>query len=440
MDVGGSAASCSGTPAASGPLYITVQFEDGPASGLLAEVSEDDYCEPRYWRFEEIHLRRPLAKVLYNDGDVSFVRDWPVALEGELLDQDGDEHRYLREEQAQPVQESVVDANLSSAIPGSRPAPGGYGRCVVALDSEAASLTSPPAEKIGRRKRAAEADWTPASVKRSTPRASTSSSLGKRPRRDVVADAPKISEATIAPEASCSPPASSAPQASSVPEASSNPEASSTPEASSAPQASSGPRRCSITIERAKSGRASCRSCGQGIERDAVRCGVEVYAGGRLTMQWAHAECFREKINAERVTARRGKCKGSGEPFAVGDVRVGFELGSSKTWWCLREAATWTQRLVAEEGRRISAIASSDDLGDEQCAAVLAQLNGDTSALEAGEGIATLPAESSASTASALADMAEVLAPESVVADIEGGESDSDIEVEYGETGDDAEA
>ena len=28
-------------------------------------IFKDDFCDPRYWRFEEVHGRRPEAKVVY---------------------------------------------------------------------------------------------------------------------------------------------------------------------------------------------------------------------------------------------------------------------------------------------------------------------------------------------------------------------------------------
>ncbi|CAJ1403041.1 unnamed protein product [Effrenium voratum] len=75
--------------------YVHVSFDDGPATGITAQVSEDDLCDPRYWRFEEVHGGVPTFKVLFPDGLVSFIRELPCAKDGVLVDEDGDEHRYV---------------------------------------------------------------------------------------------------------------------------------------------------------------------------------------------------------------------------------------------------------------------------------------------------------------------------------------------------------
>eukprot|EP00418_Pyrodinium_bahamense_P035380 CAMPEP_0179157128 /NCGR_PEP_ID=MMETSP0796-20121207/76633_1 /TAXON_ID=73915 /ORGANISM="Pyrodinium bahamense, Strain pbaha01" /LENGTH=130 /DNA_ID=CAMNT_0020858755 /DNA_START=44 /DNA_END=434 /DNA_ORIENTATION=- len=83
-------AACSGGESNEGKdgAYITVHFEDGPEAGLLAEVADDDVCDPRYWRFEEVHGRRPNAKVLFTDGVAVFIAEWPSTREGTLIDED----------------------------------------------------------------------------------------------------------------------------------------------------------------------------------------------------------------------------------------------------------------------------------------------------------------------------------------------------------------
>ena len=51
-------------------------------------------------------------------------------------------------------------------------------------------------------------------------------------------------------------------------------------------------------IEAAKSGRASCRSCKQTIEKGTLRLGEEVpnaFSPGEMTYQWHHLKCAAEK-------------------------------------------------------------------------------------------------------------------------------------------------
>mmetsp|Transcript_13160 Transcript_13160/g.35233 ORF Transcript_13160/g.35233 Transcript_13160/m.35233 type:complete len:359 (-) Transcript_13160:134-1210(-) len=89
------AAESSAQPIGEAP-YITVQFDNGPASAVLVEVEDDDFCDPKFWRFQEVHQKRPCAKVLFDDGDVLFADSWPSAEAGVLVDEDGDAHHYLR--------------------------------------------------------------------------------------------------------------------------------------------------------------------------------------------------------------------------------------------------------------------------------------------------------------------------------------------------------
>lgn len=79
--------------------YITVQFEDGPEQGLLTEITEDDQCDPRFWRFDEVHSARPAAKILFGDGVAMYADRWPSGVDGIVIDGDGDVHNYVMEEQ-----------------------------------------------------------------------------------------------------------------------------------------------------------------------------------------------------------------------------------------------------------------------------------------------------------------------------------------------------
>lgn len=103
------------------------------------------------------------------------------------------------------------------------------------------------------------------------------------------------------------------------------------------PEASSG-----MALERAKSGRSSCKACGESIGQSALRCGMSAYSGGRTTMFWSHPRCFLEKVTVDYAPARRGKCKSTGAAFCKGDLRVAFELCGHRTVWSPMEAARWT--------------------------------------------------------------------------------------------------
>jgi len=483
------------------PAYITVQFEDGPASGLLAELCEDDHCDPKFWRFDEVHKKHPCAKVLYDDGDASFIGEWPRALEGLFVDQDGDEHHYIRE--AQPPSDPL----LASEATEQRPPSASCGEslstagCVddVVDDVEDDLLESPKVANSKRRRRKAdEEDWTPGGdnwspgggKRKAQPQSGSTSS--KRPRRTALDGELKASadgdflgdsstqhidlfEEDIRSSAPQLDTAIASETTSGLGEAASSPDAAASLNMGGAPastlqgpsldpaKAVSGLQATSIavtskahvTIDHAKTSRATCRSCGQTIQCDALRCGIEGYAGGHISMQWAHAGCFRERISAEYVLARRGKCKGSGEPFIVGDVRVGFEVGGSKTWFCVREAACYAQRLGVEMGTRIATVVGLEALDLEHREALIAQLNGaaDVGPLRRAS-VAASPSRTehvkqqgtaapsalqtettigTASTASAPPTQpAVVMSCAASIQEAAAEDSDSDVEVEYG--------
>lgn len=146
--------SCSSTaPATPAGQYLTVDFDDGPESGLLVQVMEDDFCDPRFWCFEEVHQRRPVAKVLFPDGVALYVGEWPHAAEGTLIDEDGDSHGYLREEN-QPQSTAVARLSRQGAV--ARCAPivqrrglGGWGHVdIVAEPLEDDAEQSDPADHV----------------------------------------------------------------------------------------------------------------------------------------------------------------------------------------------------------------------------------------------------------------------------------------------------
>ena len=122
----------------------------------------------------------------------------------------------------------------------------------------------------------------------------------------------------------------------------------------------------SHTIEPAKSGRASCRTCRSPIAKGELRLGVEVpnaFSEGELTYQWHHLLCGAKKQQgplkeamaawageipnraeleaelakapagkpgtfpyAERASTGRAKCKQCDEPLAKGELRVAVEV------------------------------------------------------------------------------------------------------------------
>ncbi|CAK9070215.1 unnamed protein product [Durusdinium trenchii] len=340
-------------------LYVTVSFDDGPGTGLTAltsEESRDDACDERYWRFQEVHGFPPRFKVLFADGMTSFLKDLPNAEQGVLIDEDGDEHQYLKVEQL-----VVLDQQEREESKGMRRAPGGYGFIEVVED---ASVSEKPEKK------------------RSTTKKPQAAGISKRRK----VEGPPVSEA----DAGATPSTSEGPLvlragAEEAPAAGPNlvaegeeaggagpaVENGSGGESVSAALAAAGvPREgatagasARVIVEEAKTSRSVCRSCGMTVEKKSVRCGLQGYAGGRSVLLWAHASCFLKNLQVEYACTRRGRCKGSGEAFEVGQVRVAFEVGNHKSWWLPSEAARWTSLVVqlsgvAPESQRVGVRAS----------------------------------------------------------------------------------
>ncbi|CAE8740169.1 unnamed protein product [Polarella glacialis] len=478
------AAASSGTSSSSGPapevvpIYVTVDFDDGPETGLVVEVPEDDFCDPRFWRFQEVHGRSPVYKVLFDAELVAFVTEKPSAAEGVLVDEDGDRHGYIREEQppeilkaARPKVEvsggALPAADIVTAEAVRRRSSGGWGHVVVETVDEPevpgpskGSVGSTPRRRL-KRVRQEDLDWgesrpskrpspsqpsrpqqqqqkqqqqqeplassvastkSDSSSARAAPatagtgtqgdtqslevvelqtigalHAATTSASSKPLAVDsatteaVTTSAPSslASEATLAAAAqqqqhhyrqqqqhqqqqelqaiptvaTPAPMMPAAPTTTAPVAATAAATAATTATAATAPapgsdaaalsnDASGEPeveRAGGFVVERAKTARSKCRVCDQGVAKDAVRAGVPGYAGGRTTTFWAHGMCFLAQLRADYATSRRSLCRGSGQAFVRGELRVGFEVGSAKTWWKPQEAARWTAAVVAAQ-------------------------------------------------------------------------------------------
>ncbi|CAE7348974.1 unnamed protein product [Symbiodinium sp. KB8] len=345
--------------------YISINFDDGDLTGLLTQASEDDLCDPLYWQFQEVHGAVPRLKVLFPDGSSTFVQasgrtqsETPA-----LIDEDGDEHGFLVVEnmpkQVQPSRPPAVP--LASRIP----APGGYGFFVrETVDEDYQESRGSPRKKAKR------------------PASRTKPAAGP-PKKARLSDGDKTEKASAEAAEGSPAGASGASDYSAnvytegqkaVPEGEVEGGAVTTGETEGGAAESEKPAdesgvgaKARVMVEHAKTPRSVCRSCGGSIEKGSVRCGVQGYAGGRSVLLWAHAACFLEKIRAEYVTARRGRCKATGEAFEVGQIRVGFEVGNHKSWWLPAEAARWTALVVAKlpDAGALASLQGLDDINEE---------------------------------------------------------------------------
>lgn len=99
-----------------------------------------------------------------------------------------------------------------------------------------------------------------------------------------------------------------------------------------------------LQVERASSGRASCRACKEKISKDAYRVGMQAWTSGRQVTVWQHPLCFvRGAVRVEKVDrGSTAKCKATGVKFSKGDLRVVLQVGSTKNYY----AVTALKRLL----------------------------------------------------------------------------------------------
>ncbi|CAE7189825.1 unnamed protein product [Symbiodinium pilosum] len=318
-----------------------------------------------------------------------------------LVDEDGDEHKYL-----------VVDNMPKKATPSPpvvplsarKPAPGGYGffvRETVDEDYEPSEPRSPRSRPAKRKQAARKKTVLSGSSKKTRvasadniENSSVSKSVAVNPAASTEDDAAVLpagdSEGTgqaREPGAPDGGPKAAGSNTSTEEAALGNVSADAKDEGESAQDANGdkapegerkesnagveeqgGLSKARVVIEHAKTPRSVCRICGNSIDKGSVRCGVQGYAGGRTVQLWAHANCFLKNIRADYVTSRRCLCKATGEQIEVGHIRVGFEVGNHKSWRLPAEAARWTSLVVAELGEGsnvLSTVQGLDDINEE---------------------------------------------------------------------------
>ena len=75
-------------------------------------------------------------------------------------------------------------------------------------------------------------------------------------------------------------------------------------------------------LERAKTGRSTCRSSGMAIDEGSWRVGIEAYRAGRMTMTWIKPRCFLDDHVVEYSSNGRAHCKATGDLIQKGECRV----------------------------------------------------------------------------------------------------------------------
>ena len=140
------------------------------------------------------------------------------------------------------------------------------------------------------------------------------------------------------------------------------------------------------TLERAKTGRSTCRGCGEGISAGDLRVGVEAFVAGRVAMTWQHPACALRACHLERCPANRGKCKATDESFAKGDARLCIRSKEHKSYYGLAGMGPALRpALEAVPGFDVADVAGFADLDASLRAAVADALRGEDANPRAGK-------------------------------------------------------
>mmetsp|Transcript_23848 Transcript_23848/g.47409 ORF Transcript_23848/g.47409 Transcript_23848/m.47409 type:complete len:209 (+) Transcript_23848:854-1480(+) len=89
-----------------------------------------------------------------------------------------------------------------------------------------------------------------------------------------------------------------------------------------------------LQVERAVSGRASCRGCKEKTGRGDYRVGMPAWSAGRNIVVWHHPVCFvRDAVRLEKVDrGSAARCKYTGDRFVQGDLRIVVQAGATKNY------------------------------------------------------------------------------------------------------------
>lgn len=371
---------------------IKLHFEDGPEVGFLSAVTDEDWCQPRYWCFNELHGCKPTAKVLFGDGGFLYFAKWPTEPAGTLIDEDCDEHRY---EAAQPTQawppdcDAEFDALLQPSSKRRRRVVSddedSGGNAADDLKAPARSAQDAPSLQatassgdVGAGESGKCAVWSVQGVG-SACAVGESLIQGMRPASDV--GATPAGQSPSATEASASTVGWAVARKVSEPGAGPEIRGAASGVVGAHVEPSEQSARHEIVVEQAKTGKSRCKTCNEPILQGTWRCGMQCYSGGHLSMFWAHASCFLAKMSVEYSPAKRGRCYGSGEPFEKGDLRVSLEIGGQRKWFRPGAAARYTAQLLGKDGiPSLGPIAGFDDLEPGHGELLLAVFSGKAAA------------------------------------------------------------
>jgi hypothetical protein len=130
-----------------------------------------------------------------------------------------------------------------------------------------------------------------------------------------------------------------------------------------------------IVVEKAKTGRATCRSCKGTLEMGEQRVGMYAWIAGRNSLTWQKPQCFMNNLTVA-VQNGRGVCKKSGKPIVKGDVKLGLRSHTATSWVSLACAAKVLAPVLKCGARVPAEIDGVAALTPEQRSAVVKALGG----------------------------------------------------------------
>jgi len=83
------------------------------------------------------------------------------------------------------------------------------------------------------------------------------------------------------------------------------------------------------TLEAATTGRASCKLCGETIEKGEQRVGLPAFIRGAKATAWLKTACAQRLLSVGEAENARSKCKASGEKIEKGDLRLCARIASN---------------------------------------------------------------------------------------------------------------
>lgn len=128
-----------------------------------------------------------------------------------------------------------------------------------------------------------------------------------------------------------------------------------------------------LTLEFAKTGRSSCRSCLSKIEKGAPRVGMEAWIVGRNAITWQTPKCLLQNmVCLYEKSGGKGKCKATHVPFEKGNLKVGIRCHTATSYYSIEAIEGVLSNVVAlmrtDESMQDFQITVDDIVGNEKLA------------------------------------------------------------------------